>query len=131
MELDLRTKRAVIKLRKKGLTYEEIAEALSIGRATVNRTLRAWRERRSLKSKKRGGGNPSPLRKVEREFRALVEEFSDATAEELATVVGERLDVHVSRSSIIRFLHLLGFTLKKRSSWPKREAAPTFSGVAR
>ena len=75
MELDLRTKRAVIRLNKKRLTYEEIAEALSIGRASVSRTLRAWRERRSLKRQKRGGGNPSPLRKVEREFRALVAEF--------------------------------------------------------
>jgi len=131
MELDLRTKRAILRLRKKGLTYDEIAEALSIGRATVNRTLRRWRERRTLKGKPRGGGNPSPLRKVEREFRALVEEFSDATAEELATIVGERLDVHVSRSSVIRFLHLLGFTLKKRSSWPRNETGRTFSGVAR
>jgi len=131
MELDLRTKRAILRLRKKGLTYDETAEALGIGRATVSRTLRAWRERRSLKAKKRGGGNPSPLRKVEREFRALVEEFSDATAEELATLIGERLDVHVSRSSVIRFLHLLGFTLKKRSSSPKNEAGPTWSGAAR
>jgi transposase len=89
-----------------------MAEALSIGWATANRTLRAWRERRSLKGKKRGGGNPSPLRKVEREFRALVEEFSDATAEELATVVGERLDVRVSRSSLIGFHELLFLSVK-------------------
>lgn len=105
---------------------------LGVGRATVNRPLRAWREHRSLKAKKRGAATLLRCEKVQREFRALVEEFADATAEELATVVGERRNVRVSRSSLIRLLHRLGFTLKKKEvRHPRRDVGPTSSGVAR
>lgn len=111
--------------------YQEIADTLSIGRTTVSRLLTQWKRERSLKPKARGGGNHSPLRPVEREFKALVHEFSDATAEELAELVGANLKVQTSRSSVLRFLAQLGFTLKKRSSSPRSANAPMSSGDGR
>jgi transposase len=131
MPLDERTRRAIVRLRKKGLKYEDIAESLGVSRTSVSRLLTLWRTKRSVKPRPPGGGNISPLRAVEREFKALVAEFSDATAEELATLVGERLGVRTSRSSVIRFLGLLGFTLKKRSSSPRSAAGPTWSGAGK
>ncbi len=131
MALDQRTRRAVVRLRNKGMRYSDIAEALDISRTSVSRLLTTWRTRRTLKPRKPGGGNKSPLRAVEREFKALVHEFSDATAEELATLVGEKLDVQTSRSSVLRFLSGMGFTLKKRSSSPRSGADRMSSGDAR
>lgn len=116
MALDQRTRRAVVRLRKQGLKYPAIAEALGISRTSVSRLLTKWRRERSLKPKPAGGGNTSPLKKIEREFKALVHEFSDATGDELAELVHERLRVRTSRSAVQRFLVALGFTLKKRSS---------------
>jgi transposase len=129
--LDERTRRAIVRLRKKGLKYEDIAHGLGVSRTSVSRLLTKWRIERSVKRRPPGGGNTSPLRAVEREFKALVHEFSDATAEELATLVGEKLGVETSRSSVIRSLSRLGFTLKKRSSSPRSGAGQTLSGDAR
>ena len=102
--------------------YADIAEALGISRTSVSRLLTKWRKERTLKPKPAGGGNRSPLRDVEREFKALVHEFQDATGEELAALVHERLGVRTSRSAVQRFLVQLGFTLKKRSSSPRSAA---------
>lgn len=44
-----------------GLTYEQIAELLGIGRATVNRVLRRYREAGTVEPKPRGGGNRSRI----------------------------------------------------------------------
>jgi transposase len=131
MALDERTRRAIVRLRKKGLEYEDIAEALDVSRTSVSRILTKWRNERSVKRRPPGGGNLSPLRKVEPEFKALVREFSDATAEELAELVGSKLNVRTSRSSVLRFLWHLGFTLKKRSSSPRSATAQTSSGAGR
>jgi len=131
MALDERTRRAIVRLRKKGLEYQDIADALSISRTSVSRILTLWRTERSLKTKPRGGGNVSPLRGVEQEFKALVHEFSDATAEELAELVEAQLKVRTSRASVLRFLAQLGFTLKKRSSSPRSGADRMSSGDAR
>lgn len=128
MALDERTRRAIVKLRRKGLGYGDIAEALSISRTSVSRILTLCRKTGSVKARRPGGGNPSPLRKVKREFKALVHEFSDATAEELAELVGKNLGVRTSRASVLRFLAQLGFTLKKRSSSPRSAAGRTSSG---
>jgi transposase len=107
---------AIVRLQEAGHTYEEIADAVVVGTATVSRTLRRWREGRSLKPQPHRGGNPSPLNGIEKEFRVLVAEHADATAEELADLVAERWKIDTSRSAIVRFLKRLGFTRKKRSS---------------
>lgn len=131
MPLDERTRRAIVRLRKKGLQYQDIADALGISRTSVSRILTRWRRERSLKPRPPGGGNLSPLRAVEAEFKALVREFSDATAEELAVLVGENLGVQTSRASVLRFLGQLGFTLKKRSSSPKSATDRMSAGAGR
>jgi len=73
---------------------------------------------------------------VEREFKALVHEFSDATDGELAMLVSERLGVETSRSSVIRSLARRGFTLKKEkfvccfNSTSRRRSSWTSPAVA-
>ncbi len=116
---------------EQGMSYEEIAELLGVGEATVSRVLRLHRETGSVTPRPRGGGNFSPIRgEVANELSALVAERSDATGEELATELAQRIGVKTSRSSVVRALHRLGFTRKKSPSSPKRGIAPRSSGAA-
>lgn len=131
MALDERTRRAIVRLRKQGLEYQDIADALEVSRTSVSRILTLWRKQGSVKRRPAGGGNVSPLHTVKKEFKALVHEFSDATAEELAEVIGERLGVGTSRSSVLRFLRQLGFTLKKRSLSPRSAIARMSAGAGK
>lgn len=116
---------------EQGMSYEEIAELLGVGEATVSRVLRLHRETGSVAPRPRGGGNFSPIRgEVAGELSALVAERSDATVKELATELAQRIGVKTSRSSVLRALHRLGFTRKKSPSSPKRGIARTSSGAA-
>lgn len=116
---------------EQGMSYQEIAELLGVGEATVSRVLRLHRETGSVAPRPRGGGNFSPIRgEVADELSAVVAERSDATVEELTTELAQRVGVKTSRSAVLRALHRLGFTRKKSPSLPKRGIAPTSSGAA-
>lgn len=60
--VDRRVREAIVRLRSKGRSYEEIAEVVGVGRATVNRILRLHRETGALAPRRAGGGNASPIR---------------------------------------------------------------------
>src|SRR6478735_1242864 len=116
LSLDLRNR--IVAAHDTGATYEEIAESLSIGRASVSRVLRRDRERGGcLEPDPRGGGYP-PLVDADEypQLRALVGEMPDRTAQELCYVWAERTGVDVSRSTMQRLLHRAGLTWKKNSS---------------
>ena len=115
------------------LTYEEIAELLAIGRATVNRVLRLHRETGGVEPRPRGGGNFSPLRgEALEELRALVKERPDATIGEITESLIERAVVQTSTSSVQRALRRLDYSRKKsRSSLSSATRPSTARGAAR
>lgn len=115
------------------LTYEEIAELLAIGRATVNRVLRLHRETGSVAPRPRGGGNFSPLRgEALEELRAVVRERPDATIGEITESLIERAVVQTSTSSVQRALRRLDYSRKKsRSSLSSATRRSTARGAAR
>ena len=109
-------RRVIVRLRQEGRTYDEIAELVGVGPATVNRILRRYRETGSLEPLAPGGGNPSPLRRIESKFKALVSAMPDATVAEMATALRKAEKLATSRSSVQRALVRLGYSRKKSPS---------------
>lgn len=109
-------RRVILRLRQEGRTYDEIAELVGVGTATVNRILRRYRETGSLKPLAPGGGNLSPLREVESNLKALVTAMPDATVAEMAASLRKAERLATSRSSVQRALTRLGFSRKKSPS---------------
>jgi transposase len=112
-------RRVIVRLRQEGRTYEQIAELVGVGQATVNRILRRYRETGSLEPLAPGGGNLSPLRgKVASKLKALVLAAPDATVAEMAAALQKAEKLATSRSSVQRALTRLGYSRKKRASSP-------------
>ena len=113
----IEVRRAIVRLREEGHEYEEIAEMLGIGRATVNRVLRRHREAGDLEPLPRGGGNFSPIRaRVAKLLVAIVKRMPDATVAELTAAFEREASISTSRSSVLRALHRLGYSKKRRPS---------------
>lgn len=109
----------IVRLRRDGRTYEEIADMTAVGYATVNRVLRLQRETGGTAALKPGGGNLSPIRgKVERRLHALVQKMPDATVREFAEALQRAEDLATSRPSVQRALKRMGYSRKKRPSSP-------------
>lgn len=116
----------------RGLRYEEIADLLAIGRATVSRVLRRYREAGTVEPRPRGGGNRSPIHgHVATQLRALVTMRPDLTIEEMAVELERRTGIVTSASSVGRALRRLGFTRKKSLSSPSSATRRKISSVAK
>ena len=99
------------------LTYEQIAERFRIGRATVSRLGRRFRETGSFEpSKTRGHASRELVDADVTVLVALVTDMPDATwvalGDELAAATGKR----ISSATMSRELRMAGFTRKKRPS---------------
>jgi transposase len=116
LSIDLRNR--IVAAHETGATCEEIAEKLSIGRASVSRVLRRNREcDGTLEPEPHGGGHLFLVAEdAYPELRALVAEMPDRTAQELCYAWAERTGVDVSRSTMQRTLHRADLTWRKNSS---------------
>jgi transposase len=106
--LDLRRRIVEAYERKEG-TYFELARRFGVGEATVYRLLRLKRER---------GNVLAPTGIAEHELPQLihlVNEFPDATLEQLKDVWVSRNHRELSRSSVVRALRRAGITREKTS----------------
>lgn len=113
-------RRAIVRVRAQGFTYDETAAMLGVGRATVNRILRLQRERGDVERRPRGGGVMSPIQgQIAKLLVAIVGEMPDATVEELMRALSARAELTTSRSSVQRALARLGFSRKKSPSWQR------------
>jgi len=114
--MDLRW-RIVRALEKPGTTYESVAEQFSVGRATVNRIWRRYRETGDVAPKPERGRPPRILdADGEAALLDIVREHPDMTLPELADEVGNVLGVSISRATVGRVLHRHGITRKKSLS---------------
>jgi transposase len=109
---------------KGGMAYEEIADLLGIGRATVSRYLRLHRENGSVAPKPATGGVSARLEGEPRtELAALVEAYPDKTIAELNGLWTDRHpDLVVSVRTLSREVRAAGFTRKKRHSGRRRSS---------
>ena len=111
---DLRVR--VIEGVENGETYEEVAARLCIGRASVSRVLRRWRETGKVDAKPTGG-SVSP---IDEDARAVLEWLvwsqPDATLERLVQLMHEETGIHTNDSTLSRVLAKMGLTRKKKRS---------------
>lgn len=121
---DLRER--IVASQKEGLSYEEIAARLGVGRATVSRVLRRHRERGDVTPDRHGGGMPAKIADEELdELRAVVASHADRTVEQLRHVWAAHRGTVVSRSAMQRSLHRAGLTWKKNDSGRSNSSGPT------
>ena len=125
LSVDLR-KRIVEARTREGLTYEQLAARFGVGRATVDRLLRRWRETGSVEPNQMGGNRG---RLIEDEsvsvLQALVEEAPDRTLPDLVEAFESRTGIRVSRATMGRAVARAGLTRKKRRSVPNSATEPT------
>ncbi len=126
-------RRAIVRaVEDQGMSYEQAAELLGIGRATVSRVLRRNRKTGRVDPSPRGGGRRSPIHgKVARLLQSIVTNMPDATVAELTAALMKRGKVETSRSAVLRAIHRLGFTLKKSPSprWSATRPSTDGSGA--
>lgn len=114
LSLDLR-QRIVDAGLDRSLTYEDLAQRFSVGRASVSRYLRRQREEGSVAPKPATAAGREPRITDDQKdiLISMVSEHSDATAAELADLWVAGGQGPVTRSSMIRALQRFGITLKK------------------
>jgi transposase len=105
--------------RKEG-TYFELAQRFGVGEATVYRLLKLKRERGSVRPGAATGVTDEELP----QFVQLVNEFPNATLEQLREAWVARTRHELSRSSVVRALRRAGIT-RKKATGRRTEAAPT------
>ena len=126
----MKVRKAIVRAKKRGLTYAEIAELLDVGEATVSRVLRLRRERKSLRPRPPGGGWFSPIvGAVARCLEEIVRTLPAATLDELTAKLVERTKISTSRSGVIRALHRLGYSKKNSRSWLRSETRQSTDGT--
>lgn len=123
---DLRER--AVRLHGKGsATYDDIAELLDMGRASVSRFLRLKRESGSVAPKPATGGRRPRL--SDEDTKILVEMLGakpDLTLDALTEQWCERFPhLAVSSSTVGRRLRGAGITLKKSRSGPSKSSAKT------
>lgn len=107
-------------------SYEEVADLLGLGRATVSRVLSRYRRKGDLSPDPHGGGNPARIKPEDGNALAdLVARNPDATVAELAAAWRRQTRREISRSSMLRALGRFGITLKKSPSKHSRLSGPT------
>ncbi len=110
---DLRER--IVASQRQGLSYEEIAARLQVGRATVSRVLRRHRERGDVTPDAHGGGMPAKISDEElAELRNIVERHADRTVDQLRHVWASHRGTTLSRSAMQRSLRRAGLTWKKK-----------------
>jgi transposase len=130
LSLDLR-ERIVAAYERGDLTRDQVAEMFQVGRASVNRLVRRFRETGSVEPNPHGGGKPRKLTgRGEKALRALVAEHPDATIPEFVRLLMARAKLAVSTSTMSRELTRLGFTRKKSPSSRPSKPPPTFKRFA-
>jgi transposase len=111
---DLR-QRVVDAYKRGGLTYADVSEQFSVGRASVSRWLRLDREVGSVNARPHGGGreflvNDKNLKKLEKRVLA----HPDWTEDEYTKAFNAEVGLNLSDSTVGRAIRRLGYGVKKK-----------------
>lgn len=110
-----KVREAIVRAHERRLSYEQIAELLGVGRATVSRTLRLHRETGDVERRPKAGGNFSVFHDhVAELLLAIVEAMPDASIRELSDAFEKQSKLSASTASVSRALRRLGYSRKKR-----------------
>lgn len=99
-------------------TYDELAVRFSIGRATVSRLLRLYRETSSVEHRPMGGARRAPL--VDDSDKALIKDLIDNNPEctlvELSRELEESRKMKVAPQRMSEIVRGMGYTRKRGST---------------
>lgn len=115
LSVDLR-ERVVEAYRSGTASQREVAKRFGVGVASVKRWWRRWREDATLKARPRLGATRMVDAAGVAVFAELALATPDATRDELADALQERIGVTISVATAGRMLRRLGLTRKKRRS---------------
>ncbi|RYF30730.1 MAG: IS630 family transposase, partial [Cytophagaceae bacterium] len=106
----------IVRMLQNGHSYRKTAKDVGVGSATVTRIWRRFRTTGLTSLPQRNGGRkPKISQENELELRRLVESKPDATYDELTVSWNKMSGIKVSRSTVIRIVLKLNFSLKKKS----------------
>ena len=124
---DLR-ERIVEAWRREKLGPGALAKRFLVGVATVNRLVRRYRETGSVEARPYRDGRRRVIdERGEKTLRRLIEQHPDWTSYELADAYNERAKRRVNRSTVLRAIKRLGYTIKKSPLSPKSALPSTSS----
>ena len=124
--------RIVRAMEKPGTTYEDVAERFEVGRATVNRWGRLYRETGDVDPRPHAGHPPRKLdEQGELVVLELVSQSPDATLGELADETSTNTKIQVSRATNGRSLAKHGLTRKQSRSSPRNSSRNASRSSAR
>ena len=114
--MNVEIRKVIVSLLQRGYTYIETAQALQVGRATVSRVWREFREEGRVTQPKRKGGWLSPITPSDTPtLIEIVKKHPAWSYDEVTALWCRKTGKTVSRSAVIRKLKKLGFTRKKKS----------------
>ena len=108
-------------------SLEKIAKDFRIGRNTLSKWVKRWREEKTL-DHRTSPGRPQKLPDVRQKLLELVKEKPDAIEQEYSDMLFERYGVRIHKSVVGYHLRLMKLTQKKRhserSNSPRTESKP-------
>ena len=128
ISVDLR-ERIIAAWQKKKLTTLELAEIFGVGRASVTRLKRLYRQTNSVARKPHGGGSPPRIpAECEHLVERLVQQHPDWTERQYAKALTELHGIEASAVTVGRVVRKLGYSVKKRPSSPPSATGRTSAG---
>lgn len=111
--LDIRKKIVTAHLVEK-MSIRKVATRFSVSKSLVQKLVKQQQTEGDLQPKQRGKPQFSYLTNAEREVKALVADYPDATLVELCELFAQKTGNWVSRTAMCRCLQKLGLERKKK-----------------
>ena len=98
-------------------SIRQIARRFRVAKSFVQKLLKQYKETGDIKPLRQGGIPPRKLTNEQLVILAeIINEYNDATLEELCYLLEVKIGVKVSRATMGRLTHMLNYTFKKNSS---------------
>jgi transposase len=116
--IDLRRK--IVELHKEGkISQRKLAQQFHVALSFIEKLLKQEKETGNIEPKKRTKQTPTKLTPEQiKVLDQLVEEYNDATLDELSQLLEDRIGVLISRVTVDRMLRKLNLTFKKKALHP-------------
>lgn len=128
--IDLRRK--IVELHKEGkISQRKLAQQFHVALSFIEKLLKQEKETGNIEPKKRTEQTPTKLTPEQiKVLDQLVEEYNDATLDELSQLLEDRIGVLISRVTVDRMLRKLNLTFKRKSITSHRKRERKITGTA-
>ncbi|MCG5056968.1 MAG: IS630 family transposase [Limnoraphis sp. WC205] len=101
---------------KESISIRDLAQRFHVAKSFIQKLLKQYRETGDIHPQPQGG-SPEPKLKGEQliDLIEIIENYTDATLEELCDLLEEKLQVRVSRATMGRITHQFNYTGQKKT----------------